>query len=257
MKKIRWKQEPGKEPGRLRFLKDGKLFYILLFLCIVVVGTTGYVVRERQAQQQAAALRSAAEQTQIAASQQTEDVPQEVAQQPEVLEQPAAQPAVVQQVEAADEPQQEQEADKPAEPETPPEPVRLILPVSGEVLKPHSDTDLVYSKTMDDWRLHQGMDIRADIGTTVSAAAAGTVEDFYEDPRLGITIVIDHGSGVKTRYCNLSSAEMVEKGKQVSKGDAIATVGDTAQFEVADEAHLHFEVLKDEKCVDPTSYLAN
>ncbi len=254
MKKIQWKQQPKKEPGRFRFLKEGKLFYILLFLCIVVVGTTGYVVRERQAQQQAAALRSAAGQTQIAASQQTEETPPEVAQQPEVLEQPAVQPAVVQQVEAADEPRQEQEA---AQPEAPPEPIRLILPVGGEILKPHSDTDLVYSKTMDDWRLHQGMDIRADIGTTVSAAAAGTVEDFYEDPRLGITIVIDHGSGVKTRYCNLSSAEMVEKGKQVGKGDAIATVGDTAQFEVADEAHLHFEVLKDGKCVDPAFYLAN
>lgn len=244
MKKIRWKQK--QESGGFRFLKDGKLFYILLFLSIVVVGATGYVVRERQAQQQAAALRGAAERVQTA---QTPAVPQES---PEPIETPAFQPEVAQ---AAEKPEPEPPA-APVQQEQPPAPVRLIPPTAGEILTPHSDTNLVYSKTMEDWRLHQGMDIKSAIGATVSAAADGTVADFYEDPRLGITIVVDHGQGLKTKYSNLSSAEMVEMGKTVKKGDAIATVGDTAAFEVADEAHLHFEVWKDGKCVQPADYLA-
>lgn len=255
MKKVRWKNQAAKESGGRRLLKDGKIFYILLFLCIVVVGTTGYVVRQRQAQQQAAALRSAAGQTQVV--QTPAAPPQET---PEPQDAPAFQPDVAQ---AAEE-QPAAEADAPAEPDVPvapadtqPQPIRLIQPTAGEVLTPHSDTDLVYSKTLEDWRLHQGMDIRADIGATVSAAADGTVADFYEDPRLGITIVLDHGQGMQTKYSNLSSTEMVERGKQVQKGDAIATVGDTAAFEVADEAHLHFEVWKDGVCVQPADYLAN
>lgn len=255
MKKIHWKQKANRESGGFRFLKDGKLFYILLFLCIVVVGTTGYVVRERQAQQQAAALRDAANQVQ------TTQIPVSPQQEPEPAETPAFQAEVVQAAQGA-----AAEADKIVEPEVsaepvqaeqPPEPVKLIMPAGGEILTPHSDTNLVYSKTLEDWRLHQGMDIRADIGAAVSAAADGTVVDFYEDPRLGITIVIDHGQGLKTKYSNLSSAEMVEMGKPVKKGDAIATVGDTAAFEVADEAHLHFEVWKDDVCVQPTDYLVN
>lgn len=245
MKKIRWKQK--QESGGFRFLKDGKLFYILLFLCIVVVGATGYVVRERQAQQQAAALRGAAERAQTEKT----STPQPEA--PKPADTPAFQTEVVKA--AAEKPEPEPPA-APVQQEQPPAPVRLIPPTAGEILTPHSDTNLVYSKTMEDWRLHQGMDIKSAIGATVSAAADGTVADFYEDPRLGITIVVDHGQGLKTKYSNLSSAEMVEMGKQLKRGDAIATVGDTAAFEVADEAHLHFEVWKDDVCVQPADYLA-
>ena len=130
----------------------------------------------------------------------------------------------------------------------------MLPPVDGEIIKPHSETELSYSKTMEDWRLHRGIDISASIGTTVKAAASGEVSECYTDTAYGVTVVIDHGNGLFSKYCNLASDKMVEIGQTVEKGTAIGVVGDTAEFEVADKAHLHFEVIKDGNGVDPEEY---
>ena len=128
------------------------------------------------------------------------------------------------------------------------------MPVAGEVAKPHSDTELTYSKTLGDWRLHKGVDIKSPIGSTVMAAADGKVSECYTDNAYGVSIIIDHGNGFLTKYSNLSSTDMVDVGKDVGAGDAIGVVGDTAEFEIADEAHLHFEVIKDGRSTNPEEY---
>ena len=75
------------------------------------------------------------------------------------------------------------------------------------------------------------------------------------DPRYGLTITISHENGFKTVYSNLLTTEFVSEGEEVKCGQTIATVGETAAFEVSEENHLHFEVLKDNKNVNPTIYL--
>ena len=129
------------------------------------------------------------------------------------------------------------------------------MPVEGEIMREYAKDNLVYSATLDEWVTHNGIDIAAEKTTVVKASAEGTVKSIKNDPRYGLTIVIEHVNGFTTVYSNLLTAEFVEEGETVEQGETIGTVGNTATFEIADEAHLHFEILKDNENLDPELYL--
>ena len=133
--------------------------------------------------------------------------------------------------------------------------LKFEAPVSGEILKDFANETLVYSKTLDEWTTHLGIDIKGDKTSIVKASEDGTVESIKNDPRYGLTVTISHTDGFKTVYSNLLTAEFVSEGASVSKGDTIGTIGETASFEILDECHLHFEMYKDETAVNPTLYL--
>ena len=128
-------------------------------------------------------------------------------------------------------------------------------PVEGEITKEFAKENLIYSETLQEWVTHTGIDIKADKTTVVKSAEEGTVKSIKNDPRYGLTVVIEHDDGFQTVYSNLLTAEFVSEGEKVTKGQTIGTVGNTAAFEIADEAHLHFEILKDSIQVDPDIYL--
>ena len=129
------------------------------------------------------------------------------------------------------------------------------MPVEGEILREYAKDSLVYSPTLDEWITHNGLDITAAKTTVVKASADGTVKSIKNDPRYGLTVVIEHVNGFTSVYSNLLTAEFVEEGEEVKQGQTIATVGNTATFEIADESHLHFEILKDNENVDPELYI--
>ena len=129
------------------------------------------------------------------------------------------------------------------------------MPVEGEIMKEFANNKLVYSSTLDVWATHNGIDIAADKTTVVKAAADGTVSSIKNDPRYGLTVIIEHVNGYKTVYSNLLSTEFVVEGEKVEQGQSIGTVGNTAAFEISDEPHLHFELLKDNEQQDPELYL--
>lgn len=128
-------------------------------------------------------------------------------------------------------------------------------PVEGDVVREYAKDNLIYSETLKEWTTHMGIDIKADKTTVVKAAEAGTVKSIKNDPRYGLTIVIEHKDGFQTVYSNLLTSEFVVEGEKVEKGQSIGTVGNTAVFEIADEPHLHFEILKDSLPVDPSIYI--
>lgn len=128
-------------------------------------------------------------------------------------------------------------------------------PSSGEIVKDFAQESLVFSNTLDEWTTHSGIDIKADKMSIVTAAEEGTIESIKNDPRYGLTITIAHRDGFKTIYSNLLTTEFVTENEIVEKGQTIATVGESASFEVADEPHLHFEIYKDGIPVNPTIYL--
>ena len=141
--------------------------------------------------------------------------------------------------------------------ETKPEVVKdpeFKMPVSGEIMKEFADNKLVYSSTLDVWTTHNGIDIAADKTTVVKASADGTVKSIKNDPRYGITIIVEHVNGYKTVYSNLLSTEFVVEGEDVKQGQSIGTVGNSAAFEVSDEPHLHFEILKNNEQLNPELY---
>ena len=128
-------------------------------------------------------------------------------------------------------------------------------PVEGEIVREFAQDNLVYSETLEEWVTHNGIDIKADKTTVVKAAEAGVVKSIKNDPRYGLTIVIEHDDVYQTVYSNLLTSEFVIEGETVEKGQSIGTVGNSAVFEIADEPHLHFEILKDSIQVDPSIYI--
>lgn len=131
-------------------------------------------------------------------------------------------------------------------------PLSFSKPISGEIQKQYSIDKVIYSKTLELWKTHDGIDIAADIGTNVKAIEKGTVEKVYEDSFYGTTIVIDHGQGYKSSYSNLDKNTSVKEKQTVNKGQVIGKILNTAIGEIKDESHLHFTLFKDNNNVDPT-----
>lgn len=128
-------------------------------------------------------------------------------------------------------------------------------PVDGDIIKEFAKDNLLFSQTLQEWTVHTGIDIKAEKTTVVKSAEAGTVKSIKNDPRYGLTIVVSHDNGFETVYSNLLTSEFVVEGEKVDKGQSLGTVGNTAAFEVADDSHLHFEILKDSVQVDPSIYI--
>lgn len=128
-------------------------------------------------------------------------------------------------------------------------------PVEGEIVKEFAQDNLIYSQTLEEWVTHNGIDIKAEKTTVVKSAEAGVVKSIKNDPRFGLTIVVEHDSVYQTVYSNLLTSEFVVEGETVEKGQALGTVGNSAVFEIADEPHLHFEILKNSIQVDPSIYI--
>ena len=133
-----------------------------------------------------------------------------------------------------------------------------LAPTTGVVVKHHDDSLPVYSVTMNDWRVHEGIDIATAEGADVLATARGTVSLIWSDPLMGECVSIDHGNGVTSTYKNLSKemAEGIVKGAKVEAGQKLGTVGGTAMIESADSAHLHFEMEYNGEKVDPVTYIS-
>lgn len=127
----------------------------------------------------------------------------------------------------------------------------FVMPVEGEIVKQFGKEKLIYSTTLKEWTTHLGIDIKADKTTVVKASSDGIIKSIKNDPRYGLTIVIEHSNGYKTVYSNLLSTEFVKSGESVKSGQTIGTVGNTAAFEILDEPHLHFEITKDGEYLDP------
>jgi murein DD-endopeptidase MepM/ murein hydrolase activator NlpD len=104
---------------------------------------------------------------------------------------------------------------------------------------------------MEDYRVHDGIDIAANQGTPVKACADGVVTDISVDDMLGQTVTITHGGGLVSVYADLTTGITVKKGQTVEAGDVIGAVGQTAKCEIALVPHLHFAMLKNNQSVDP------
>jgi len=133
--------------------------------------------------------------------------------------------------------------------------LKFVKPVEGEIVKEFAKDKLVYSDTLKEWVIHNGIDIKADKTTIVKASEEGTIKSIKNDPRYGITVVVEHEDGYKTIYSNLLTAEFVSEGEKVKKEQTLGTVGNTATFEIVDEPHLHFEMLKDDEYINPEQYI--
>lgn len=134
-------------------------------------------------------------------------------------------------------------------------PLSFAKPVNGEIQKIYSNDKVIYSKTLELWKTHEGIDMKADIGTIVKSMEKGTVEKVYSDSFYGMTVVIDHGQGYKSSYSNLDENVLVKEKQVIVKGAKLGKVGNTAIGEIKDDPHVHVSVMKDNVIIDPTSVM--
>lgn len=132
--------------------------------------------------------------------------------------------------------------------------IHFTRPVEGKLLESFSDDDLIYNEALKDWRTHDGVDLEAELGAQVFASANGVVEKVY-DSSMGKCVEIDHQNGFKTIYANLDDNITIAKGDEVAEGDVIGLVGNTALGDATELPHLHFEITKDGKNINPIDFL--
>lgn len=158
-------------------------------------------------------------------------------------------------IEQPTEPQKPTGTEPDKEPDTIPE---MKLPVSGKLSQKHSVDVQVFSPTMQDFRVHLGIDIATAEDAEVLAAADGKVSKIWEDPMMGTCVAISHSGECVTVYKNLAKelAEGLAEGTQVRQGQLLGRVGDTAMVEIAEEPHLHMEMTVKGLQVDPLDYFS-
>ncbi|BAD39087.1 M23 family metallopeptidase [Symbiobacterium thermophilum] len=138
-------------------------------------------------------------------------------------------------------------ADEPAE-----EAVAFSWPLSGRprVVMAFGAVD----GSLGDYRLSDGVALEATPGQPVTAAAAGTVALVEEHPVDGITVVLDHGGGKRSRYAGLAEAAVTE-GQAVASGERLGRIGLPSPLRSDLGPHLLFGLMVDEEPVDPLPYL--
>ena len=209
-----------------------KGYYIALILCAVAIGISGYLYYRNANQQEPQVMAPTQDQDVLSP---TEDDIHAVATQPTL-------PSVG-------------DTTEPTTPQTPVQkPLKTGQPLTGETLTVYAMDSLCYNPTTRDWRVHDGIDLAAEAGTPVCAAAAGTVSATYEDDAMGTTVVITHEGGYVTVYSSLDPAISVSVGDYVDLGQTIGQVGNTALMESALGDHLHFSVSFEDVPMDPALF---
>ena len=123
-----------------------------------------------------------------------------------------------------------------------------ITPVTGVITSRYGPRNDPFTGM---YAMHQGVDIAAPPGTPVRSPARGVVENTGVHSRYGLFIDVDHQNGYKTRFSHLSTI-LVKKGVELKRGDTIGQVGRTGR---ANGYHLHYEIQKDGRRVNPLKYI--
>jgi murein DD-endopeptidase MepM/ murein hydrolase activator NlpD len=139
---------------------------------------------------------------------------------------------------------------------TPSTPDSFVLPVgeSGAVSQPFSCGELVKSKTLGEWRTHDGIDFAAKEGDSVVSIADGLVESVTQDARWGNTVVVNYGD-YTAYYYGLADQIAVQAGNSVTAGQALGQIGNSSLIEASETPHLHLGIKKDGSWIDPALLL--
>ena len=247
--------------GRVTNFVLGKGFYIVLFLCIAAIGISGYVIIRN-------ATIPTVEPTPmsgislpdlgLASTALTPPTTSTAPRTPATLA-PATVPSASS-VDAAvttDIPAASSVTTAPTASQTTTTPAKVfyVAPVVGQITRGFSGATPVYNPTMDDWRVHTGIDIAAEVGEAVCAVTAGTVTDLREDYFEGVVLELTHADGRVSVYSGLAESPYVSVGETVVAGTVIGQIGETAIFESLDGAHLHFSMMENGAYVDPVQFL--
>lgn len=256
-------ESQGAKRGFAEFI-SGKGFYIVLTLCLAVIGVSVWTMINLAAPEESLendpVMSSYVPGSEITASESAEVAEPAAPPEDEAVEQDRVEPPAIKETEpvaavSSTDYTDEQRLEALEQQVIAAAQSVFIRPVSGEVICGYSGETLVYSATMADWRTHRGVDLYAVIGAEVKAASGGTVTDVRNDPLMGTTVVVDHGDGLTSIYSNLEAEPPVTVGQTLRVGDTLGVVGSSAIAESSELSHLHFAMQVDGVYVDPGEYI--
>ena len=128
-----------------------------------------------------------------------------------------------------------------------------VYPLTSDIDRAFSLSP-VYDETMGDWRVHKGVDFISQVGAEVVSIGNGKVVKVIADPSWGYCIDVDYGDFI-ARYCGLEQGTTVIIDDKVAKGDVIGKTA-TSPCESKQQAHFHFEIVKDGVWIDPVTVLS-
>ncbi|MGN0819465.1 MAG: peptidoglycan DD-metalloendopeptidase family protein [Christensenellaceae bacterium] len=132
----------------------------------------------------------------------------------------------------------------------------FLFPVAnGEILVNYTEASVVYNKTLGIYTGHMGIDVTGAENAEVLCVQDGVVESVTTSYLEGTTVIVDHGDGVKSLYNSLELSDDITVGKTLERGQVMGKISTTNRKEYKDGPHLHFEMLKDGKTVNPFDYL--
>lgn len=130
----------------------------------------------------------------------------------------------------------------------------LLWPVNGDIILGYNMDNTIYFPTLDQYKCNPAIIISAEVGTDVVSAAQGVVEDIYEDPIVGTSMVVSLGNGYKLIYGQLSDLS-VGISDTVEAGTVIGKVANPTKYFTEEGSNLYFELVKDDSPVDPMLHL--
>ena len=134
------------------------------------------------------------------------------------------------------------------------EDAEMVMPTSGEVLKPFSMDTTIYFETLDQYKCNPSMLIKADVNQEVVAAFGGKVVSIEEDRVAGNVLTVDMGNGFKAMYGQMKDIS-VKEGDTLVKGQAIGNVAQPTKYFNEEGSHLLFAMTKDDAPINPQDYL--
>lgn len=243
------------------FAQD-KGFYIILALCAVAIGISGYVLfftgNDESDIPQPQTTVSAPNELELPGDGQdkasgTAQNPQQPGDKTETPAVPDA-PVVSQTEKPAEKPEANaQTVNKPVN--VPVEQKTFVPPVDGEMIREFSGQGLVYDETMADWRVHGGTDFSCTEGGQVFAITDGEVNAIYYDEMWGNCVSIKHADGLVSTYCGLMKNATLKEGMAVKAGDVVGGAGGGIVCESSMPMHVHVVVTRDGESIDPMSLL--
>ncbi|MBQ9535088.1 MAG: M23 family metallopeptidase [Clostridia bacterium] len=246
----------------VKFAED-KGFYIILGLCVLAIGVSGYVLFFTGAEPvtepdtslfdtefmpgedywRASGGKEESEKDMTP----TEITPQGKNHQPEPLPDEPAKPSGGEAEPEGEAPPEAIEVSNPVKVEQ----TQYVRPVKGEVLRGYSGDELTFDETMGDWRTHRGTDLACEDGEEVLVIADGRVTGVYTDGMLGNCVAVTHGDQLVSTYCGLAVNSTMKVGMELKAGDAVGKAGNTVLAESAQAPHIHVEVTCAGEYIDP------
>ncbi|MEG1285246.1 MAG: M23 family metallopeptidase [Romboutsia sp.] len=127
--------------------------------------------------------------------------------------------------------------------------------IGNKVVREYSEKEPSYSKTLEVWEIHKGLDVSADNGQEIKSLLNGKVVDVFNDGEYGMSVKISYDNDISVVYSNLNEKVLVKKDDKIKEGQSIGTVGSTSLVESEDGVHVHLEAYQGDKSIDPMTLI--